>query len=583
MLGLASSRELRSGTRFFGPDAYMRLVRVQRLAETGDWFDSSVPRSNWPDGEVLHWSRPMDVAVLSIATVLTPVLGFEGALRQAGVWVAPLLLAATFVVVVWAGTPLVSAAGTGFLGLALLVQPILLSYGLPGRPDHHALILLCFAAALGFALRAFTPPGKVAWARALGLSAGIGLWVSPEFLLPLGIFLAGGVICWILRPHGLIDLNRQWTRALLLTVLAGLIAERGPGLLTVEYDRLSLAHGVVAAIAAVFWGVLAGLGESATRWTPSRRAMVAAGVGLPALGLMALLFPPFFRGPMAGVEDPLVLDWLGRVAELQPALFPSGADGLGFLLVCAGSALVGLPYLVATVRRREEPLAPRVLLLVGLVVCLGLSLAQLRWVTYAEVLSVPVLGEMLIRVRRRISEADAPPLRRAVARAVASAGLIAAPLIAGSALLARPGRSPEGVPSGPGGCDPEGIAGLLGGPDWSARPRTIAAYMDPGPALLYRTRHRVIATPYHRHAQGMRKGHEPMSATDSASARVRAEEWEVDLILLCPGADGVLYPETVGGAPTLYGHLLGGEPPDWLVPVPVGELDGVLLFQVTDS
>ena len=35
-------------------------------------------------------------------------------------------------------------------------------------------------------------------------------------------------------------------------------------------------------------------------------------------------------------------------------------------------------------------------------------------------------------------------------------------------------------------------------PRWSAAPQTVLAFMDIGPELLYRTRHEVIGTPYHR-------------------------------------------------------------------------------------
>ncbi|HIJ46146.1 MAG TPA: hypothetical protein HPP50_08345, partial [Rhodospirillaceae bacterium] len=39
-------------------DSYLRLLRVTRLVETGDWFDSGFPRINAPFGGSLHWTRP---------------------------------------------------------------------------------------------------------------------------------------------------------------------------------------------------------------------------------------------------------------------------------------------------------------------------------------------------------------------------------------------------------------------------------------------------------------------------------------------------------------------------------------------
>ncbi len=61
-------------------DGYMRLVRVEALYETGDWYDGVVHRSNAPYGESLHWTRPFDVVLLAGAAPLAPVVGFKTAL-----------------------------------------------------------------------------------------------------------------------------------------------------------------------------------------------------------------------------------------------------------------------------------------------------------------------------------------------------------------------------------------------------------------------------------------------------------------------------------------------------------------------
>ena len=46
-----------------GPDSYMRLLRVTQLYESAAWFDLSIPRSNAPYGELLHWTRPADISI----------------------------------------------------------------------------------------------------------------------------------------------------------------------------------------------------------------------------------------------------------------------------------------------------------------------------------------------------------------------------------------------------------------------------------------------------------------------------------------------------------------------------------------
>ncbi len=56
-----------AGRDLIDADGYMRVLRVQRLLETGRWLDGLMPRSNYPFGEVLHWTRPMDLLLLALA------------------------------------------------------------------------------------------------------------------------------------------------------------------------------------------------------------------------------------------------------------------------------------------------------------------------------------------------------------------------------------------------------------------------------------------------------------------------------------------------------------------------------------
>ena len=73
-------------------DGYARLVRIQRLLETGAWFDVGLPRANRPDGGTLHWTRPLDVLLIILALPLAVLIGFSKALFWAEILVSPLLM-----------------------------------------------------------------------------------------------------------------------------------------------------------------------------------------------------------------------------------------------------------------------------------------------------------------------------------------------------------------------------------------------------------------------------------------------------------------------------------------------------------
>jgi asparagine N-glycosylation enzyme membrane subunit Stt3 len=350
---LLTPADVLAGAQLIDTDAYMRLVRVRLLVESGAWFDASIPRSNWPFGETLHWTRPMDLVLLIGAAPLWPIVGFDQALRWAGLLVPPLLLVATFAATAWAADPIAGRGSRGFVLLVMSTQVIVLSYGQPGRPDHHALILLLFALSLGFLLRGLEKPASVRSAHGLGITAALGMWVSPEFLLPLALFFVGSMGAWVRSGGEAIRFNVGWTRALLIALAACLVIERGAELSAIEYDKISLVHVAVAALALGVWSALARMELGGSVKSVRARAAAGGALGLMSLALMALLFPRFFGGPMVDVTDPVVQSWLHRVAELQPILTPDDARGLGMFLLCAGTTLIAAPYLVASLTRRD--------------------------------------------------------------------------------------------------------------------------------------------------------------------------------------------------------------------------------------
>ena len=100
----------------------MRLVRVEALFETGDWYSSFAERSNVPWGDDQHWTRPFDVLLLSSAVLLEAMTGFEAGLFWSGVVISPLLHIAAMLALMWAARPLFDTRGLFYLGMLAVVQ-----------------------------------------------------------------------------------------------------------------------------------------------------------------------------------------------------------------------------------------------------------------------------------------------------------------------------------------------------------------------------------------------------------------------------------------------------------------------------
>ncbi len=170
--------------QLLGTDAYMRLVLVTQLYEKGAWFDGGVARSNAPYGEVLHWTRPLDVLLLAGAWALKPFFGFKGGLYWSGALVSPILWALTCLAFAWASAPFFARDRRPLAMIAFVVQPGVIAYSLAGRADHHMLILLIFVVSLGLTARLLLRPYRAGLAIAAGAAAGLGIWVSVEFRRP---------------------------------------------------------------------------------------------------------------------------------------------------------------------------------------------------------------------------------------------------------------------------------------------------------------------------------------------------------------------------------------------------------------
>ncbi|MDP6343451.1 MAG: hypothetical protein QF491_07965, partial [Alphaproteobacteria bacterium] len=214
--------------RLVGPDAYMRLLRVQELADTGVWFDPVSERSNAPYGEVLHWTRPLDLLLLSGAAVAAPLLGFAGALFAWAAVMGPLLHIATLFLLLWAVRPMLEPRGLILLGLLFPALFFIAFVFAVGRPDHHALNMMLFVAQLGFAVRLARSTCLDRLAIAAAAIGALALWISIEGMVGIGLTLLALAAGWI--ADGRLAIRRAVIFTLVLTagLTVALVLERPP-------------------------------------------------------------------------------------------------------------------------------------------------------------------------------------------------------------------------------------------------------------------------------------------------------------------------------------------------------------------
>ncbi len=496
----------------YDSDSYMRLVRVQKLIQGDGWYDNRISRANAPHGHDLHWSRPLDVLLLTGAALLAPRFGWDDGLQQAGVWLSPLLHLLTLLALLWAVRPLLGRQDLPWLGLLFPLQLFLDHQFAPGRPDHHALLLLLFVCALGAQIRAMASNAarRVAWAMALALPLGLMVWVSVEGLVAAALAFAALFLRWLWQ-------GRNWSLAGLslgagLTVISGLavVVEYAPGDWGgIAYDKISIVHVTLFTLLTCAFAVAA--------YFPPRWPGLIAFAAVPVCLYWA--YPAFFQGPLAG-QDAIfaaaIFQYAGEAAPLRTA---------GELMLYLGPALLALPlgiWRLRTPRTGWPWLVPTA----GLMLYLPLAVLQLRWAPYVALLALPGYSAVLTSTLKAL--APKPGLAAVFTAALARTAVVLGFAFGFLLLSARlPGSTITQTK-----CPYDAMARHLA--DRFPTPQRILSYMTIAPAILYRSRHEVIATPYFRNAQGGRDSLAFFQAVDPVTALAIARRRNIDLVLSCP-------------------------------------------------
>ena len=550
-------------------DSYMRLNRVLHLVESGDWFNSTYPRSNAPYGEVQHWTRPMDAILILGASLATSFVSFSTALHWWSVLISPLFQIATLLSLIWLAKPFFDRDRLTILGGIFVLQPGVIAYYLAGRVDHHGILLFCFILLLGCTVRMSLLPFNWKVCVAAGVSAGCGIWVSVELMIGLFVSLAFLSCCWIV--HG-----EDWEKRLMLMMVSlwalatlALFVERGLSqFLLPEYDRFSVVHWTVFSGLAVFWVATWILKEhGGVGKTPASRVILGIVGGAAVVGLMWSVFPKFFHGPLVDVDPRVITLHWERVTETQP-LLTTDPWKFGRLVFMLGIALPGIPYLIWLIWNEKDSYTRGFWLMIGVGVLtyLPLTIREMRWVPYAEFLLVVPYAQMIYHIIQRYDHLLKFPWQGLVKGGVVLVGALGF-VVGGSSLMAAEDSGVGGTTAQD--CPIIPLSQHLNVPTGLGnQERTIMSFVDFGPELLYRTRHRVIATPYHRNAAGIVDTHRVLSDSTDEEARRILQKRQVDLILICQTSptEGHFY-EPPGDVHTRYEQLRDGQIPSWLQPV----------------
>lgn len=538
-----------------GNDAYMRMVRIDQLMETGNWFDQVIRRDNTPWGAESHWSRPVDMIIVGLGYLLYPFVAWPTAIFWAAVLFSPLMMIGAFLAIDDIASHYLDQDGRMLALILFFCSAMNFSYFAAGRPDHHSLILSLVLLALAAAHRAMVDPEPMRWWFLAGLATAVGEWVSIEVMLAWicisGVFAAQW---WQTGKQG----NRIATYQVVhfICSLVFLLAETPQGLLQEFWlDRLSGVYLFFQLVVTLGSCLLAGL----TITQPTRR-LITGLVVLMAIGLITFgVFPSLRQGPFGQVNRELKEVWLDQVGELRP-LVPdllSVFSGMINSLPLFVPGLITLPVLWKKIDWKNRQQTIRLFCwLVMAILFTFLAFRQTRWCLYANVFWLPPTVAGLKALFQKVEATRYARLVWAGTLILMLAGPVALGLFVGG--FKDPPKDLFGEQF-----DPDSLPAVSVILETQAqndpRPLRLLNFIDDGPTLLYTTPYDVTASPYHRNEQGNLDTFHIFSQPDSETSRQILEQRGITTALV--GENEARYYRQAKNQGTLFEKLRALDPP----------------------
>ncbi len=133
---------------YIDADGYMRAIRIFNWLKNPSFFEQPILESNYPFGEISHWTRPMDILWLLCALPFSFFMPIKDALFTGGHLISPLF----YILSIWVlayGLKQFFNCWLVLIGcLIFLANQELHIYYSPNYPDHHSLMIflsLCVA------------------------------------------------------------------------------------------------------------------------------------------------------------------------------------------------------------------------------------------------------------------------------------------------------------------------------------------------------------------------------------------------------------------------------------------------------
>ena len=462
-------------------DNYTHAIRILDLLSSRSWAEAPYMHTNYPFGEILHFTRLTDLFWLFFSLPLFPFLPVKDAVFWGGHIYQAGVLVLSAVALIWAlkpvGNPLLR-----FVGLCLFfLQPSITETYILIKPDHHVLTDL-FSFILTGGLIHYLSDKQTKYLKIAGISAGLCLWSSVEGLLISYALLTGLTILFLLGKESLKACAVYYFYYFISALACLIINPPYEGFFAPDNGRLSFLLVTVIGFTAAAMNILYRMEEKkllTTFWKKSAGLILTAMLFIAVLFLIfppSVVFRPYFSPILRTV-------WANNVVELQPVF----KRPVIFVLVCWPPVLSLIIGLIAFKFCSSLQRSFLILTLIPLLFLTGLSVDAVRYARLAALfLPFPLVLAFSVRLQRTVlSERKKGGIVTLLY--IAAAIFLSANYISVNRVLSWKNR-PSIISVKP--YLPEGEGSIL-------------SDVFLGPEIIWFLEENVIGSPYHRNIEGI--------------------------------------------------------------------------------
>ncbi len=556
-------------------DSLLRMQGVVDLLQGQSWYDHMQHRLNPPEGVFIHWTKPVDVLLLLLALPLSAFMPIQTAVLISAAFVPPVFMVVSVWLLFWALRPLkISAAQQLYLILVCVATPVYWGVFSAFAVDHHFLLITLSVALTGGMLHLLTDAELALKKHSLTLGAviGLGIWVSPEFMVFSGVCLAYLGCCWIGNPERYRFVLPNILKTITFVLFLALLWERRP-LLAVEHDTVSIVH-------VTFFALLTLLSILLKRFHALHSGMArfqgaALGVAL-IIGLMELIFTGFHRAHYNHVSAFVDENLLAHIIELQGLFDAQGKNLLVFYAYIYVFILGIGGFLSKRVRAIwRENAAPYFFLFVSAIALLYMAMLQQRWLAYSiapmALFSTAAVGVLLGDAGKSLTSITA---RSRLDVKFLGVNMLAVCLAGGglaSAYLGFAIAKPQDTMSIEQKSCNAGLYKFIREGQLNSvvqKPKGLVLMpTDWAPSVLFWTPHSAVAGNYHRDTDGIKAVISFFKAQTADEAKAIVMARKVDAVLYCENEGLLTRHNTMKSA--FFQDIKAGKSASWFTLVPV--------------